>query len=488
MDDINRSDLDNGQQLDTSLVVNCLQKGDAKLALQHCHDLLARDPQHIQTLLFAALASRSLRWLDDALDFINRAMVLAPKQPAIHSLMGDILLMQKRPEPALEALLKAHHLGDSSAQINFNIGSAYLALAAYNDAKIYFGKALSINPQMVAAHVNNGLVEHSLMKLEAALDCFDAALCIDPDNVDAQWNKSHVLLTLGNYDEGFRLYETRWAHSQLSLKKREFDSQLWLGHEDLSGKTIVLFADGGFGDTVQFIRYAKLFNSDVRVIIQCQLPLVDLIKGMGLEAVVITTGEAAPPHDFHCPLMSLPLAFKTTLHSVPAFDQYLYADPNLSKFWTDAFKHRKIPKIGVMVEGSNSFSVDQRGILLSELVQFLPESSSYVLLHKNTSDEDRAFLSNNDNWISPCPNFSEAAAICEALDHVISIDTSIAHLSAALGVPTTILLPFRPDWRWGYQQSKTPWYPSAKLVRQTKHGDWREALSNWHNDCLKIRR
>ena len=487
MDDINRSDLDSGQQVDTSVVVNCLQKGDAKLALQHCHNLLARDPQHIQTLLLAALASRSLEWLDSALDFINRAMVLAPKQPAIYSLMGDILLMEKRPEPALEALLKAHHLGDSSAQINFNIGSAYLALAAFNDAKIYFSKALSINPQMVAAHVNNGLVEHSLMKLEAALDCFDAALCIDPDNVDAQWNKSHVLLTLGNYDEGFPLYETRWAHSQLSLKKREFDSQLWLGHEDLSGKTIVLFAEGGFGDTVQFIRYAKLFNSDVRVIIQCQLPLVELIKGMGLEAVVITTGETAPPHDFHCPLMSLPLAFKTTLNSVPAFDQYLYADPNLSKFWTDAFKHPKIPKIGVMVEGSNSFFGDQRGIPLSELVQFLPESSSYVLLHKNTSDEDRAFLSNYDNWIAPCPNFSEAAAICQALDHVISIDTSIAHLSAALGVPTTILLPFRPDWRWGYQQSKTPWYPSAKLVRQTKHGDWCEALSNWHNDCLQIR-
>ena len=124
MVDINCSDTDNGQQVDTSLVVNCLQKGDAKLALQHCHDLLARDTQHIQTLLFAALASRSLEWLDSALDFINRAMVLAPKQPAIHSLMGDILLMQKRPKPALEALLKARHLGESSAQINLNLGSA----------------------------------------------------------------------------------------------------------------------------------------------------------------------------------------------------------------------------------------------------------------------------------------------------------------------------------------------------------------------------
>ncbi|MCH1516559.1 MAG: hypothetical protein L7U52_07580, partial [Alphaproteobacteria bacterium] len=451
---------------------------------QYCHELLADDPKHIQTLLFATLASRSLGWLDDALNFINRALAQAPNQPAIYSLMGDILLLQKLPEQALSALLQAKELGEGSSQISFNIGSAYLAIERYEDAKIYFDKALAIDSLMVVAHVNKGLAEHSLMKLEAALDCFDAALCIDPDNVDAQWNKSHVLLTLGRYNEGFELYETRWHHPQLALKKRIFESRLWLGQEHLSGKTILLFAEGGFGDTIQFIRYAKLFDSDVKLIIQCQLPLIELVRGMGLEAMVITKGEAVPPHDFHCPLMSLPLAFKTTLNSVPTFDQYLSADPNLSKFWAEAFKHPKIPKIGVMVEGSNSFSVDQRGILLPELVQFLPESSSYVLLHKNTSDEDRAFLSNYGNWIAPCPNFSEAAAICQALDHVISIDTSIAHLSAALGVPTTILLPFRPDWRWGYQQSKTPWYPSAKLVRQTKHGDWCEALSNWHNDCL----
>ena len=202
MDDIKHSDIDHGQQVDTSLVLNCLQKGDAKLALQHCHDLLAKDPNHVQTLLFAALASRSLEWFDNALDFTNRAQMVAPSQPAAYGLMGDILLLQKRPEPALEALLKAHHLGDSSAQINFNIGSAYLVLGIYEDAKIYFDQALSIDPRMVAAHVNKGLAEHSLMNLDAALHCFDAALHIDPRNVDAQWNKSHVLLTLGRYAEG----------------------------------------------------------------------------------------------------------------------------------------------------------------------------------------------------------------------------------------------------------------------------------------------
>ena len=209
-------------QIDLSLVRNCLEKGDAKLALQYCYELLARDPQNVQALAFGAVASRSLGWLDDALDLINRALVVVSNQPNIHSLRGDVLLLQERPEQALDALLNARELGDFSAQTCFNIGAAYLQLAAYEDAKIYFDQALAIDPKMLAAHVNNGLVEHSLMNLDAALRCFDAALCIEPVNIDALWNKSHVLLTLGRYEEGFQLYETRWNHPQVKIRKRKF--------------------------------------------------------------------------------------------------------------------------------------------------------------------------------------------------------------------------------------------------------------------------
>ena len=175
MDDVKHSHAGTAGHINLSSIKHCLQKGDAKLALQYCHELLADDPQHIQTLLFAALASRSLGWLDDALNFINRALELAPEQPAIHSLMGDILLLQKRPECALNALLQSRKLGDGSSQISFNIGSAYLSLASYEDAKIYFDQALAINSQMVVALVNKGLAEHSLMNLDAAIACFDEA-------------------------------------------------------------------------------------------------------------------------------------------------------------------------------------------------------------------------------------------------------------------------------------------------------------------------
>ena len=485
MDDVKHLHANSAGQIDKSSIKHCLQKGDARLALQYCHELLADDPQHIQTLLFAVLASRSLGWLDDAMNFINRALALAPNQPAIYSLMGDILLLQKQPEQALGALLQARELGDGSSQISFNIGSAFLALARYEDAKIYFDHALAIDSLMVAAHVNKGLAEHSLMNLSEALSCFDAALCIDPDNIDAQWNKSHVLLTLGKYEEGFCLYETRWRHPKIHPKKRKFDSKLWLGQELLSGKTILLYAEGGFGDTIQFIRYAKLFDPDVKLIIQCQLPLTELVIGMRVGAEVIAPGDTPPPHDFHCPLMSLPLAFGTTIETVPHFDRYMIADPDQLQVWNTAFGHIKGPKIGIMVDGSNSFTGDERGVCLSELAKFLPGSFNYVLLHKNVSETELAFLHTNKNWLSPCPTFSEAAAICQTLDSVISIDTSIGHLSAALGIPTTILLPFRPDWRWGADGEKTGWYPSVKLIRQTHCGGWKNALSTWHTDCLQ---
>ena len=485
MDDFKHPHTETAGHIDTSSVRECLKKGDARLALQYCHELLACNPKHIQTLLFAVLASRSLGWLEEALGFINRASVIAPNHPVFQSLMGDILLLKNRPKEALSALLQAQEFGDSSAQTCFNIGSAYLALAAYEDAKIYFDKALAIDPQMAVAHVNKGLAEHSLMNLDAALRCFDEALCIDPSNIDAKWNKSHVLLTIGRYEEGFKLYETRWQHSQVRLKKQNFDSKFWLGKENLSGKTILLFAEGGFGDTLQFIRYAKLFNGDVNLIIQCQLPLIDLIKGMGIRAEIITLGEIPPAHDYHCPLMSLPLAFGTTVETVPQCDQYVFADPNQAQFWVDELQSLARPKIGVMVRGSGSFKNDRRAIELAELAKFLPPSWSYVFLQKDLEENELRYIRARSNWRAPCPTFSGAAAICHSLDHIITVDTSIAHLSAAMGKPTTVLLAYRPDWRWGAEGETTEWYPSARLIRQNHLGSWKDALSTWHMDCLQ---
>ena len=309
MDEFNHSAADHANNTNLSLVRLCLQNGNPKKALYYCQLLLAKNPNNINVLLFAAIAARAMGDMNDAYQYADYATKIAPENPAPHSLLGDILLIQKKSQAALEKLLHSESLGDRSPQNLFNIGSAYLDLERFKEAKAKLDDALAINPAMAAANVNKGLAEHSLMNLESAIDCFDLALRNEPNNIDAKWNKSHVLLTKGDYQAGFRLFESRWQNPKVRLRKRIFDSQQWLGQSDISGKTVLLHAEGGFGDTFQFIRYVKLFGKDVNLIIQCQKPLIEIVRDSFSDAQIIAPGDEIPNHDFHCPLMSLPLAF-----------------------------------------------------------------------------------------------------------------------------------------------------------------------------------
>jgi ADP-heptose:LPS heptosyltransferase len=219
------------------------------------------------------------------------------------------------------------------------------------------------------------------------------------------------------------------------------------------------------------------------------MPLIGLVEGMGLGAEVITPGDMPPPHDFHCPLMSLPLAFGTTIETVPHFDQYIYASDEHVKKWGAFVSQMTGPKIGIVARGSNSFVNDKyRSLDLKTLLAPLPKNASYIVLQNDLSDEERVFVDSFENIFAPgkkLESFSDTAAICKYLDQVISVDTGVAHLSAALGTPTSVLLAYRPDWRWGAEGETTEWYPSARLIRQTRYGEWESALSTWHMDCLQ---
>ena len=223
MDDLKDLDDNSPNPADVAQIKFYLQKGDAKLALHSSQILLAEDPNQVQVLLFATIAARSIGWLDEAFAYANNATVIAPDQPAAFSLLGDILLLQKKPDIALDILLHAHNLGDHTAQNYFNLGLAYMGLEAFEKAKIHFNHALKINSEMAEAWTNLGVAEHSLMRLDEAKKCFDAALRIDPSNIDTKWNKSHVLLTQGNYQEGLKLYEIRWQNPKVRLRKRSFE-------------------------------------------------------------------------------------------------------------------------------------------------------------------------------------------------------------------------------------------------------------------------
>ena len=486
MDESNHSATERVININLSSVRLCLQNGDAKKALYYCQLLLAKDPDQVDVLLFAAIAARAMDDTDVAYRYADHATKVAPGNPAPHSLLGDILLIQKKPQAALEILLHSESLGDRSPQNLFNIGSAYLDLERFKEAKTKLDDALAINPAMAAAYVNKGLAEHSLMNLESAIDCFDLALRNEPNNIDAKWNKSHVLLTKGDYKAGFRLFEARWQNPKVRLRKRTFESQPWLGQNDISGKTVLLHAEGGFGDTFQFIRYVKLFGKDVNLIIQCQKPLIELVRDSFSDAQIIAPGDEIPNHDFHCPLMSLPLAFGHKLGTVPAFDHYIYARDDLTYKWKSLIDKVGKLKIGLMVRGSGSFNGDKRSIQLEKLERYLPPDAGFVFLQKELLNTERKFIDSRGDWMAPCADFSGTAAICESLDIVISVDTSVVHLAAAIGKPTLLLLPFRPDWRWGEKGEKTIWYPSCTLLRQPQHDDWEPVFKSISPVVAKI--
>ena len=471
-----------------SLARQALERGEAEKARQICENGLLHGSHHIKLLMIAAIASRAQGSFDQAQNYISKAIEISPENPVVHSLLGDILLLKKEPKAAIEALMTAISYEDTSSQTYFNLGTAYLNSEKFEIAKYWFDRALAQDPTMVSALVNKGLCEQSLMRLDDALNCFDQALHIDPENIDAKWNASHVLLCLGHYEAGFALYETRWQNPKIKLKPRHFQQPKWLGKQDLSGKTLLLNAEGGFGDTIQFIRYAKLFSSDVNLVLQCQPPLLELIASMGLHAKIISTEEKPPAFDFYCPMMSLPFAFGTSFESVPAFEFYLRAPVEKQKTWQSEIISMKGPKIGIVARGNSKFSNDHnRSIGLANLIKYLPKEYNYVLLQKEISNEELIVIRAHGNITAPAEmlhSFSDTAALCALMDLVISVDTSVAHLAGALGRPTIVLIPHRADWRWGQNGNKTPWYSSVQLLRQEQHAQWDQALSKYLLSCI----
>jgi hypothetical protein len=259
---------------------------------------------------------------------------------------------------------------------------------------------------------------------------------------------------------------------------RNFNEPLWLGDESLAGKRLLLYSEGGLGDTIQFSRYAALCAAQgATVILEVQPPLSALLGNLEGVSRLISRGNALPPFDYHCPLMSLPLALKTTLDTIPAAAKYLHSDPAKVAQWHTLLGERSRPRIGLVWSGNPNNPLDpRRSIRLADWVPHLPAQFQYFCLQKDVRAEDRATLDSSDlfSFDDDLLGFADTAALCNCMDLVISVDTSLLHLSGALGHRTWLLLPFTPDWRWLRDRSDTPWYPSVKLYRQKAAGDWNE--------------
>jgi ADP-heptose:LPS heptosyltransferase len=299
------------------------------------------------------------------------------------------------------------------------------------------------------------------------------------------------LLLQGDFENGLLLYESRWTSKKVSeiIGKRFIDGPVWLGHESLQDKTILLYGEQGIGDFIQFSRYAKLVaDLGAKVILEAPQTLAGLMKDLEGVSELVVKGKELPFFDYQCPLLSLPLAFKTNLEAIPNPVGYINIDnyPNKIKEWRLRLSSKIRPRVGLVWSGNLHHKNDHnRSILLRDILPSLPNQFEYVSLQKEVREVDKLTLDSNPhilNFSSHLNDFLDTAALIDNLDFVISVDTSVAHLSGALGKKTLLLLPYVPDWRWLLDREDSPWYQSMKLYRQTSIGNWSDPLERVKSD------
>jgi hypothetical protein len=392
---------------------------------------------------------------------------------------------------ALNSFIAALELDPHNPIIYNNLGVCYFSLDQFKLAVQSYKKAIALDHRYVVANNNLGNALVRLFQHEEALQSYDQALAMDPAYVEAYWNKALALLQLGRFTEGWVLHESRWAKPSFQPIVRNFPQPIWDGSFSIAGKTLLLHAEQGLGDTLQFVRYVELAKAlGARVVLEVQAPLVSLLDGFRAVDELVSQGETLPPFEYHCPLMSLPLAFQTTLSSIPCVVPYLKPSLEKERFWAKKLAPTSQLRVGLVWSGDLRHQNDKhRSIPLADLMAALPPGFEYVSLQLEIRDSDRQALEERDQLVhfgSELNDFSDTAALCAQMDVVVCVDTSVAHLSGALGKPTFLMLPYNPDWRWLLERTDSPWYPTMQLYRQAQLGSWQSALEKVNADLLKI--
>jgi len=314
-------------------------------------------------------------------------------------------------------------------------------------------------------------------QFDEAIQCYKKAIEIDPDYVDARWNMSLLNLLCGNFKEGWKGYEWRWKLEGI-LVERNFSAPAWNGY-DIKGRTILIYAEQGLGDTIQFVRYASLVaDLGANVIVECQKELVSLVEKIRGIKQVIPYGNSLPEFDIHCSLLSLPLVFDTTLEDIPANIPYIYAgSPSVQK-WRDKIDQTSSHiRIGLVWAGDPAKKKDRDRSCSLRLFSSLAQFNDVIFYSLQKGEASNQAMNppegmNLIDYTEEFHDFSDTAAFIENLDLVISVDTAVAHLAGSLGKPVWTLLPFVPDWRWMLSREDSPWYPTMRLFRQPRIGDW----------------
>jgi len=498
-------------------------------ALSCFNETLRLNPSFIQALNNKGNALRALGHYPEALSSFDQALSLNPDYAQAHSNKGLVLQDMHNLEAALNAYQFAIKLRPNYAEALYNcanvykeldqfqlaedyyqaaiearedyaqafnnLGSVYKLQRKFDEALESYSRALQINPSFALALYNRGNLFKDLNNSSAALADFARAVKVDASFAEAQLNISMVYLALGDFQRGWAGFEWRLKSKVLlpTVGIRSFDQPTWLGHQSLTNKTILLYAEQGLGDTLQFCRYATLTKErGARVILEVPVELFTLLENLQGVDVLLRKGDALPHFDYQCPLMSLPFAFNTELQNIPGGSAYIQCDPIKAKFWHSKIDLRESnkPKVGLVWSGnSNHLNDSNRSISLSLLRDLLTLDCQFFSLQKELSSPDKLALGKSselEDMSSFLQDFGDTAALVSNLDLVIAVDTSVAHLAGAMDKPVWLLLPFNSDWRWLQGVSTSPWYPSMKLYRQKVPGDWQNVLVNVKSDLSKL--
>ena len=430
------------------------------------------------------IALQDLGRFDLALADYDAALKLEPAHVGALANRGYVLANLNRADEAIANLDLAVQLAPDHFEARVNRGYALERLNRFGPALAEFDAALRLRPASAEAHINRGVVFQRRGDLDAALATFDAALAFEPANVGARYNKGVTLLLKGELEAGWPLYESRWDLPG-SPGRRTCPQPVWSGDVVLMGRTILLHAEQGYGDTLQFCRYASLIGEGATVVLEVQPPLARLMTTAPGVAQVVARGDASPAFDVHCPLMSLPLALRTCLATIPAVTPYLTADPADRTRWRERLAPVHGLRVGLVWAG-NSYR-DQlasavfdarRSVSLAALAPLGAVAGvSFVSLQKAgpAVQAPPPGLELYD-FTDELNDFADTAALIEALDLVISVDTAVAHLAGALAKPVWLLNRFDPDWRWLLDRDDSPWYPTLRQFRQPRYGDWESVI------------
>lgn len=460
-------------------VLRDLQRPEAALASYEQALQLKPDDARIWSNSGNALCD--LQRLDDALLRFERALALHPESVEALNNRAYVLRDLRRPTESLLSCEQAlQRQPDSIAALN-NRGNALLDLNRAQAALDSYERALRLAPAHVLSLTNRGLALQQLERYDEALASFAQAVRIEPNYVQAHWYAGLCRLLLGDFATGWRQYEWRWQVPKLKDGRRVFAATPWIGDAPLQGKTILLYAEQGLGDTVQFCRYVRQVAAcGARICLEVPAALRSLLDQYNDVARLFTAGEPLPPFDYHCPLLSLPLAFHTELANVPSQTPYLFADPAKMAHWKQRLSQYRQPVIGIIWSGNVRHGNDRnRSIPLNQLASWFSAKATFVSLQNEIRETDRYAFERLGlvDFSRDLHDFSDTAALSACVDQVIAVDTSGAHLAGALGKPTTLLLPHNPDFRWLLARTDTPWYPTMRLVRQTVAGDWRGVIA-----------